>query len=138
MGYLKAFVVSAAVALAVIFMIQNIEPLSHPLALRLNLYFVNLESTPYPTYLIIFLAFFFGLLGASLVGILERLRLRKQVKTRGKEIDRLNNEINSLRNMPVNESNGVKQPAPPLVEKVPEAELLPESPDEPEPENGNK
>ncbi len=138
MGYLKAFVVSAAVALAVIFMIQNIEPLSHPLALRLNLYFVNLESTPYPTYLIILLGFFFGLLAASLVGILERLRLRKQVKDKGKEIDRLNNEINSLRNLPVNENNSVQKQAPPLLEKTAEPETMAEQLAVVEPENGNK
>lgn len=138
MGYLKAFVVSAAVALAVIFMIQNIEPLSHPLALRLNLYFVNLESTPYPTYLIILLSFFFGLLAASLVGILERLRLRKQLKGKGKEIDRLNNEINSLRNMPVNEINALQTQAAPLAVKQAEPEVTPEQASEDAPENGNK
>lgn len=101
MGYIKAILVSAAVALAVIFMIQNIEPLSNPLSLRLNLYFLNLESTPYPTYLVIMLAFFFGLLGASMVGLLERMRLRKEIRARKKDIDKLNNEINSLRNLPL-------------------------------------
>ena len=46
MGYIKVIVLSAVVALSIIFMIQNITPLSHPLGIRLNLFFVNWESTP--------------------------------------------------------------------------------------------
>ena len=85
MGYIKVIVLSAVVALSIIFMIQNITPLSHPLGIRLNLFFVNWESTPYPTYLVILLAFFVGLLAASLVGINERWRLRRQVKAQVKK-----------------------------------------------------
>lgn len=101
MGYIKVIVLSAVVALAIIFMIQNITPLSHPLGIRLNLFFVNWESTPYPTYLVILLAFFVGLLASSLVGINERWRLRRQVKDQVKKTEELRKELNSLRNLPV-------------------------------------
>ena len=101
MGYIKVIVLSAVVALSIIFMIQNITPLSHPLGIRLNLFFVNWESTPYPTYLVILLAFFVGLLAASLVGINERWRLRRQVKAQVKKTEELRKELNSLRNLPV-------------------------------------
>jgi putative membrane protein len=101
MGYIKVIVISAVVALSIIFMIQNITPLSHPLGIRLNLFFVNWESTPYPTYLVILLAFFVGLLSASLVGINERWRLRRQVKAQVKKTEELRKELNSLRNLPV-------------------------------------
>ena len=101
MGYIKVIILSAVVALAIIFMIQNITPLSHPLGIRLNLLFVKWESTPYPTYLIILLAFFVGLLAASLVGISERWRLRRQVKAQVKKTEELRRELNSLRNLPV-------------------------------------
>lgn len=101
MGYLKALVVSAVVALAIIFMVQNIEPLSHPLAIRLNLIFVKFESSPYATYLVILLAFFVGLLAASLLGVADRFRMRKDLKTQRKEIESLNRELSSLRNLPL-------------------------------------
>ncbi|MCB2228473.1 MAG: LapA family protein [Desulfarculaceae bacterium] len=101
MGYIKVIILSAVVALAIIFMIQNITPLSHPLGIRLNLLFVKWESTPYPTYLVILLAFFVGLLAASLVGISERFRLRRQVKAQVKKTEELRRELNSLRNLPV-------------------------------------
>ncbi|MBU1275182.1 MAG: LapA family protein [Proteobacteria bacterium] len=101
MGYIKVIVLSAVVALAIIFMIQNITPLNHPLGIRLNLFFVNWESTPYPTYLVILLAFFVGLLTSSLVGINERWRLRRQVKDQAKKTEELRKELNSLRNLPV-------------------------------------
>ena len=49
----------------------------------------------------ILLAFFVGLLAASLVGINERWRLRRQVKAQVKKTDDLRKELNSLRNLPV-------------------------------------
>jgi uncharacterized integral membrane protein len=101
MGYIKIIVISAVVALAITFMIQNIAPLSHPLSLRLNLFFLHWQSTPYATYLVILLAFFIGLLAASLVGISERWRLRSQTWNQKKEIEKLHRELSSLRNLPV-------------------------------------
>ncbi len=101
MRYLKAIIVCAVVALAIIFMVQNIEPLSHPLGIRLNLFFVKLETTPYPTYLVIMLAFFVGLLAASLLGVAERFRMRRQLKAKAKEVEDLNKELSSLRNLPL-------------------------------------
>jgi putative membrane protein len=101
MGYLKAFIISAVVALAIIFMVQNIEPLSQPLAIRLDLIFVKFESSPYAIYLVILLAFFVGLLAASLLGLAERFRMRAEIKARRKEIEALNRELSSLRNLPL-------------------------------------
>lgn len=120
MNYLKAILLSAVVALAIIFMIQNIEPLSHPLGVRLNLFFVHFESTAYPTYLVILLSFFVGLLAASLLGLAERFRLRKGLRAKDKEIGALRNELNSLRNLPLTHevAAGGKEPAaePPVEE----------------------
>jgi uncharacterized integral membrane protein len=135
MGYIKVIILSAVVALAIIFMIQNITPLSHPLGIRLNLFFVRWDSTPYPTYLVILLAFFVGLLAASLVGIGERWRLRRQVKAQVKKTEELRGELNSLRNLPVtgepvmagsggitgeafSASEAEDEPAPPTLERA--------------------
>ena len=101
MSYLKAIVLSAVVALAIVFMVQNIEPLSHPLSIRLDLFFLKFASTPYPTYMVILLAFFVGLLAASLLGLLERYRLRKRLRQMRKEMDKLQQELSSLRNLPL-------------------------------------
>lgn len=101
MSYLKAILLSAVVALAIIFMVQNMEALSHPLAIRLNLLFVQFESSAYATYLVILLAFFAGLLAASLLGLVERYRLRREIRGLHKEINGLNQELSSLRNLPI-------------------------------------
>ena len=101
MSYIKAILLSAVVALAIIFMVQNMDALGHPLAIRLNLLFVKFESSPYATYLIILLAFFIGLFLASLLGIAERFHLRRNIKGLEKQIAGLNQELNSLRNLPI-------------------------------------
>jgi len=110
MGYIKAFIISAVVALVIIFMVQNIKPLGEPLAIRLDLVFLKFESTPYATYLIIMLAFFVGLLAASLLGMAERFRQRREIKRQAKEIQSLHTELDSLRNLPV---TGRGQTVPP-------------------------
>lgn len=117
MRYLKAFIICAVVALAIIFMVQNIEPLSHPLGIRLNLFFVKLETTPYPTYLVIILAFFVGLLTASLLGIADRFRMRRQLRAKSKEVEDLNKELSSLRNLPLTSDPVPAGPQPPSPEK---------------------
>ncbi len=101
MSYLKAIVLSAVVALAIIFMVQNMEALGHPLSIRLDLMFIKFESAAYATYLVILLSFFVGLLAASLLGLAERFRLRKTIRVQHKEIESLNKELSSLRNLPI-------------------------------------
>lgn len=118
MSYLKAIISAAVVALAIIFMIQNIGPLSQPLSIRLSLMFIKFESTPYPVYLIILLAFFVGLLLASVLGLADRYRMRKLLAAGRKEVDTLNRELDSLRNLPITsqtlpgteEINGLMEP----------------------------
>ncbi|MCB2188463.1 MAG: DUF1049 domain-containing protein [Deltaproteobacteria bacterium] len=124
MGYLKAFIISAVVALAIVFMIQNIEPLSHPLTLKMDLLFASFQSSPYPTYLLILFSFFFGLLLASLVGLMERFRLKSALKALRKQNASLANEVKTLRNlpltgesMPVSGPPAVQEEAPPAEEK---------------------
>lgn len=123
MSYLKAIVLSVVVALAIIFMVQNMEALSHPLSIRLNLVFLKFESAAYATYLLILLAFFIGLLAASLLGLVERFRLRGSIRDQRKEIESLNRELSSLRNLPLtggaatgagHETGAVVQEATPL------------------------
>jgi putative membrane protein len=101
MRYLKTFIICLAVALAIVFMVQNIEPLSHLLSIHLNLFFVQFQTTPYPTYMVILLAFFAGLLAASLLGVVERHRQRGRIKSLNKELKNLNDELSSLRNLPI-------------------------------------
>ncbi len=122
MSYLKAIVLSAVVALAIVFMVQNIEALSHPLRIRLDLFFLKFTSTPYPTYMVILLSFFVGLLAASLLGVLERYRLRKRLRQMRKEMDKLQQELSSLRNLPLT-SETITSPdsAPPGEEEQAEA-----------------
>lgn len=123
MSYLKTLIISAAVALAIIFMVQNMDALSHPLAVRLNLFVVHLQTTPYPTYMVILLSFFAGLLVASLLGITERFRLRGRIKAEKKKSAELSRELNSLRTLPITgETMGEQQEPEPEPAPMPEIE----------------
>ena len=118
MAYIKALIVSAIVAFAIVFMIQNIEALSHPLALRLDFYVVKMQTTPYATYIVLILSFFAGLLIASALGVAERMKLKKQLRASKKEEKRLNKELDSLRNLPItNQEMGQENGGEPEPEK---------------------
>lgn len=101
MIYIKALIVAACVALAIIFMVQNNTELSEPLRIRLNLYFTQFESTPFATYLVVMLSFFVGLFVASVLGLADRFRMRGVIRRLKKDVTGLQKELTSLRNLPI-------------------------------------
>ncbi len=66
--------------LFVIFVVQNYSTLTYSISIRLNLGFLTLESIPLPFFLIAPILFFSGLLLATLIGLVERRRLSKELK----------------------------------------------------------
>jgi len=55
-------------------------------------------------YFVIIIVFLLGILIASLYGILERFKLRKEIRIISKEKREKDKELNSLRNLPIVES----------------------------------
>jgi len=98
MNYIKVFILFVVMPLAIVFMVQNIESLSQPVAIRFNLIFIKFELHFYAVYLLILLSFVLGVLIGNFLGIAERFRLRKEIKTGRKGIESLNHELNSLQN----------------------------------------
>lgn len=76
------------------------------------------EGVEVPVFILVFLAFFFGLLVASALSLAEKYRLKRVVRAGNRRINDLEDEIKSLRNLPIT------QPG--------EAMTLPEPPEPPE------
>ena len=130
MVYLKTIVIAGFVALSIIFMVQNMKELAEPLQIRLNLMFINFESTPFSTYLVILLSFFVGLFAASLLGLAERFKMRRMVKAAQKEVAILSKELDSLRNLPItsdpiSDNNHVEE-EPPVSKEPVSTQISPE------------
>lgn len=103
MGYLKAVILAVVVAVFTVFILQNIAALSYPVELRLNLYFKEYVFSPLAVYMVTFIAFFIGLLLASIIGIFDRFRMRRALRRSHKEIRSLQSEVRSLRNIPLHD-----------------------------------
>lgn len=96
------FVISILLMLlAIILIVENLEQLSKTLVLRVNLLFWAQETPPMAFYLVIIMVFLLGVFVASLYGIVERFKLKKQIKTLSKENREKDRELNSFRNLPI-------------------------------------
>jgi uncharacterized integral membrane protein len=80
MRTLKLFFYGLLAILFAIFIVQNYSTLTYGISLRLNLGFLTLESVPLPFFLIAPILFFSGVLLATLIGLVERRRLSRELK----------------------------------------------------------
>ena len=77
-----------------------------------------------PAFILIFLAFFAGILVASLFGIMEKYRLKRVVKNGASRIRDLEEELKKIRNLPLTQptTQAIITPPPSLAEPVKELE----------------
>lgn len=76
----KLFLYGLLGMLFVVFVIQNYPTLTYSISIRMNLGFLTLESVPLPFFVIAPILFFSGLLLATVVGLIERRRLSRELK----------------------------------------------------------
>lgn len=101
MKYLKTMLVILFLLLVVIVAVQNYGALSTPVNFRINLIFLQYESSGIPLSLVSIITFIVGMLSTGLYGMTERFRLKKQIKILQKDVYEKDKELNSLRNLPV-------------------------------------
>ncbi|MFO7716969.1 MAG: LapA family protein [Thermodesulfobacteriota bacterium] len=109
MRYLKLFAFIIFFVLAMIFFVQNTEPLSSTLELKFDLFQWSWLSNPLPFYVVVLIAFAVGAVLSLLYFLVEKMRLSGEVKKHKNQVRSLEKELNSLRNMPLEESNYQKE-----------------------------
>jgi uncharacterized integral membrane protein len=101
MNNIKWVILVLLLVLAFIVAVENYETLVTPVTFHLNLYFFKYQTSEMPLSLIAIITFLIGLFSAWLYGIKERFSLKKQIKTVQLTAKEKDNELNSLRNLPV-------------------------------------
>ena len=104
MKHVKAFISLILMLFAVIIIVENLEQLSRTLTLKIDLLFWAVESPPMAFYFVLIIVFLFGILIAGLFGIVERFKLKKQIRDLLKENKGRDKELDSLRNLPIVQS----------------------------------
>ncbi len=77
MKHVKAIIVILFLLLVVILAVQNYQALSTPISFKVNLLFLNAESSGLPVFLIAVVTFLVGVICTWLYGISERLGFRR-------------------------------------------------------------
>jgi ATP adenylyltransferase len=100
--YLISFFVIFGV---IVLVIQNDAAFATKVNFKINLLFVAYESTDIPIYIISSIALILGFLIAWVYFILERIQLKRQLNKLRNESREKDNELDSLRNLPITSEN---------------------------------
>jgi ATP adenylyltransferase len=101
MKHVRVVLIILFVLLIIVVAVQNYAPMATKVTFRLNLLFFNHETPPMSLYLVVVIAFLLGVILMGFYGITERFRLKRQIKALKKESRGKDQELQSLRNLPV-------------------------------------
>ena len=101
MKHLRLVLIILFVLLIIVVAVQNYAAMATTVTFRLNLLFFNHETPPMSIYLIVVIAFLLGVVFTGFYGITERFRLKREIKMLKKEFMGKDQELQSLRNLPV-------------------------------------
>ena len=93
MRYVKAFFIGLVALIGLIFIIQNIEVLKHPVKLRLNLYLLNLETADIHLWVLIIFMFALGALIVLLYFIYDHVKQRQTIRQLNHNIEIMGAEL---------------------------------------------
>lgn len=104
MRFLKILALLIFIAILLIFFQQNTEILNTGIQFQLAMFGNIWRSMQMPLYFVLVAAFFLGGVLTLLYFFIEKLRLAKQLRTCRSQIGKLEQEVNSLRNLPLQET----------------------------------
>jgi putative membrane protein len=102
MKHLKVVIVVLISLVVIIVVVQNHQAMSTTVQFRLNpMFFSEMRTGNVTLYQVAIITFLAGILITGISGMIERFRLKKQIKTLTKELQIKDQELNSLRNLPI-------------------------------------
>ena len=105
MKHLKFLGWIIVVLIVVILVVENQEAFSTRVIFKIDFFSYHYKSAEISLYYIVTIAFLFGILVAGLYGILERYQLLKEIKRIKRDSKEKEEELNSLRNLPITSEN---------------------------------
>lgn len=114
MRYVKLAILALCVAAGVLFFMQNDAQFTALLNIKLDLYAVKFVGMGIPLFAVVIGAFLLGVLLSLLYFVVEKISSTRQLRACNKKMRSLEQELNSLRNLPLNDtsySNGFETEA---------------------------
>lgn len=107
MRYIKLILLALSLAVVALFFIQNQALLLSTLGLKIDLFLVKLITPSVPLYAVIVGAFVLGLLLSLVFLLIDKIHYSSQLRTCRKRLRSLEEEVNSLRNLPLQDSDSM-------------------------------
>lgn len=101
MKHLKFLIALIIMLVVVILIVENHSAFSTKVVFRIDLFTFHYQSSEVSVYYISAISFLLGIIIMGLYGIVERFRLKKQIKILKKESKAKDAELNSFRNFPI-------------------------------------
>jgi uncharacterized integral membrane protein len=111
MKHLKYIAAVLIMLLVLVLIVQNQDAFSTLLTFRVDLPGFHAEFSQVSVYYVVTVTFVFGVLVAGLYGIVERYRLKKEIRVLRKASSDKDAELNSLRNLPITSEELTPVPA---------------------------
>ena len=80
MRFLKVIFSTVIILLGIVFIIENLEPLKHPVSLKLDLYLASFQSPDVYLWVLVLFSLFIGVVTASLYGIYGHYQQRQTIR----------------------------------------------------------
>jgi len=80
MRFVKVIISTVIVLLGIVFIIENLDVLKHAVRLKLDLYFITLQSPDMHLWILVLFTFFLGVFTTSLYGIYELYQQRQTIR----------------------------------------------------------
>ena len=110
MKALRAFLLGLFIVVLILFIVQNLQTLTHSETLKLDLLFAAYQTPPLKVALLLACCFALGYLVAFVIGYITCRRLKKTIKELTRRQARTDAELNSLRNLPITGEHAVSLP----------------------------
>jgi len=101
MKYIRFILAILIMLFVVVLIVENHEAMSTQVSFRLDLLGWSYKTGLFSLYQIVTVSFLFGVLITAIYGIIERWKLRKEIRSLQREIRDKDQELNSLRNLPI-------------------------------------
>ena len=101
MRYIRFIIAILVMLFVLILIVENHTALSTKVIFRFHIFTYNAQTPEISLYFIVAISFLFGVLITGLYGMVERFRLKRQLRQMNKQLKEKEKELNSLRNLPV-------------------------------------
>ena len=109
MGVVRGLLILLVFIVMILFSVENVDMVT----LKFGVTGLFSNSVQLPLFLVVLVSLSAGVVLAGIVGLADHIRMHSRIRKQKRSIERLENEVKTLRNMPLEEEPGAGLKPPP-------------------------